>query len=92
MTPSISAVPVGWQWLTIQAYLLVTGTNPPYTHNTTRWDCTSANPDLHWSNDNERYCYNDWQQIVQAVAARRDIIVTDPLTVGIAFGRPSHYK
>lgn len=80
------------QWLTIQAYLLVTGTNPPYTHNRTRWDCTSSNPDLHWSTDNERYCYNDWQQIVQAVAARNDIMVTDPLTVGIAFGRPSHYK
>ncbi len=80
------------QWLTIQAYLLVTGTNPPYLHNQTRWDCTSSDPDLHWSNDNERYCYSDWQQIVQAVAARNDIMVTNPLTVGIAFGRPSHYK
>jgi hypothetical protein len=80
------------EWLTIQAYLLATGTNPPYTTNGDRWDCTSSDPNLHWSNDNERYCYSDWQQIVQAVAARRDILVTDPLTVGIAFGRPSHYK
>ena len=39
----------------------------------------------------ERYCYNDWQQIVQAIKARGNIIVTDPLTVGRAFGRPSTY-
>ena len=29
------------QWLTLQAYILVTGKNPPYTHNRTRWNCTS---------------------------------------------------
>jgi hypothetical protein len=79
------------QWLTVQSYLLVTGTNPAYKHNKTRWDCTSSNPDLHWTNDNERYCYSDWQRIVDAIAARPDITVTDPLTVGVAFGRPSNY-
>ena len=79
------------QWLTLQAYVLVTGTNPPYAHNGTRWDCTSANPDLHWTNDVERYCYTDWQQIVAAIAARPGIVVTDPLTVGVAFGRPATY-
>src|SRR5262249_39252077 len=62
-----------------------------YQHNGTRWNCTSANPDRHWTNDNERYCYNDWQQIVKAIKARGNIIVTDPLTVGKAFGRPSAY-
>ena len=79
------------QWLSLQAYVLVTGKNPPYTHNGTRWNCTSANPDLHWTNDVERYCYNDWRQIVHAVKARGNIVVTDPLTVGEAFGRPSTY-
>jgi hypothetical protein len=79
------------QWLTLQAYILVRGTNPAYTNNTTRWDCTSSNPNLHWSNDTERYCYSDWKKIVQAVAAHPDITVTDPLTVGIAFGRPATY-
>ena len=79
------------QWLSLQAFILVTGKNPPYTHNGTRWNCTSADPDLHWTNDVERYCYNDWQQIVQAIKARGNIIVTDPLTVGRAFGRPSTY-
>ena len=57
------------QWFTLQAYILVTGSNPGYSHNATRWDCTSPNPALHWTNDNERYCYSDWQQIVNAIAA-----------------------
>jgi hypothetical protein len=79
------------QWLSLQAYVLVTGKNPPYTHNGTRWNCTSTNPDLHWTNDVERYCYNDWKRVVKAIKARGNIIVTDPLTVGVAFGRPSTY-
>jgi len=78
------------QWLTLQSYILVTGKNPPYTHNGTRWNCNSSNPDLHWTNDVERYCYNDFQQVVQAIKAR-GITVTDPLTVGVAFGRPATY-
>ena len=38
----------------------------------------------------ERYCYNDFQQVVQAIKVR-GIIVADPLTVGMAFGRPATY-
>ena len=79
------------QWFTLQSFILVTGTNPPYTHNDTQWDCTSPDPALHWTNDEERYCYSDWQQIVNAIAAMPDITVTDPLTVGVAFGRPASY-
>lgn len=79
------------QWFTLQAYVLVTGTNPGYSQNATRWDCTSPNPALHWTNDDERYCYSDWQQIVNAIAAMPSITVTDPLTVGVAFGRPASY-
>ena len=79
------------QWFTLQAYILVTGSSPSYAHNTTHWDCTSPNPALHWTNDNERYCYSDWQQIVSAIAAMPDVTVTDPLTVGVAFGRPATY-
>jgi hypothetical protein len=86
----IQALKAG-QWLSLQAYILVTGTSPPYSTNGTRWDCTAADPRLHWSNDNERYCYVDWQQIVAAITARSDVKVTDPLTVGIAFGRPATY-
>jgi hypothetical protein len=78
------------QWLTIQSYILVTGTSPTYSTSKDRWDCTSPNSADHWTNDNERYCYSDWQQVVQALAAK-GITVTDPLTVGEAFGRPSTY-
>jgi hypothetical protein len=88
------------QWFTLEAYVLVEGTNPSYVRNRTKWDCTSSNPALHWTNDEERYCYSDYQQIVRAIAAYNlkavvsgttPIEVTDPLTVGIAFGRPSNY-
>src|SRR5215472_16041005 len=78
------------QWLTLQSYILVTGKNPAYAHNGTRWNCNSPNPDLHWTNDVERYCYNDFQQVVKAIKAR-GITVADPLTVGVAFGRPATY-
>lgn len=77
------------QWFTLQAYLLVRGASPTYTTNTTKWDCRSSDPRLHWTNDNERYCYVDWQRIVRALKARGDVVVTDPLTVGTAFGRPA---
>ena len=79
------------QWFTLQAFILVTGTSPPYSHNATKWDCTSSDPKLHWANDNERYCYSDWRQIVSAITAVPHVIVTDPLTVGLAFGRPATY-
>jgi len=76
------------QWYTLQAYLLVTGKNPKYASNRMRWDCTSSDPALHWTNTTVRYCYSDYQQIIQAIAADPSITVTDPLTVGRAWGRP----
>lgn len=78
-------------WFTVQSYVLVTGKSPAYKNSNIRWDCTSTNSRLHWSNDNERYCYSDWQKIVAAIGAVPGIKVTDPLTVGIAFGRPATY-
>jgi Polysaccharide deacetylase len=75
-------------WYILQAYILVTGTNPKYASNMNRWDCTSSNPAEHWSNVTVRYCWSDYQQILQAIAADPNITVTDPLTVGEAYGRP----
>lgn len=72
-------------WLTLQAYILVTGRSPATAP--IKWDCTSSNNLLHWSNDNERYCLSDWMRIIDAVAAVPGVQVTDPLTVGVAFGR-----
>jgi hypothetical protein len=87
MIARIEALKPG-QWFTLQAYLLVTGKNPKYAHNKMRWDCTSSNPALHWTNTTVRYCYSDYQQILQAIAADPAITVTDPQTVGRAWGRP----
>lgn len=78
------------QWLTLQAYVLVTGKGSG-TSPAPAWDCTSADPQLHWTNDNERYCWNDYQQVLAALVARKDVLVVDPLTAGIAFGRPATY-
>ncbi len=78
------------QWMTIQAYVLVTGTNPPYTSSTLRWNCASSNPALHWSNDERPLLDSDAQVIIGALAARA-IPTKSPLEVGIAFGRPATY-
>jgi hypothetical protein len=74
---------------TTQAFLLVTGTNPPYAHNATRWDCTSPDPRRHWTNDNERYCWSDYRAILRSIPATA-AVVTDPLAVANAFGRPGY--
>jgi hypothetical protein len=78
------------KWFTYQSFILVKGYRRATAAGKGAWDCTSANPALHWSNDNERYCYTDFQAVIRAIAAS-GAKVTDPLTVGIAFGRPAHY-
>jgi len=75
-------------WYIFQAYVLVTGKNPKYANDKMRWDCTSSNPALHWTNVTVRYCYSDYQQIIQAIANNPNITVTDPQTLGKAYGRP----
>ena len=75
-------------WYIFQAYVLVTGTNPSYTSDRMRWDCTSPNPAEHWTNVTVRYCYSDFQQIIQAIANMPGITVSDPQTIGKAWGRP----
>jgi hypothetical protein len=63
------------QWFTFQAFILVTGKSPAYSTSPIRWDCTSTNVRRHWTNDNERYCYQDWQSVVAAIAAAAEVIV-----------------
>jgi hypothetical protein len=75
-------------WYTIQVYLLVTGKSPTYRTNPSAWDCTSSDPRQHWTNDNERYCWNDYQRIVAAIPTTA--VVTDPLTVAHLIGRPGY--
>ncbi len=77
------------QDLNLQAYVLVTGTNPAYTTNNDRWDCTNPNPAYHWSNDAERYCFADFQRIVMAIQNNPNVVVTDPEGVAQAWGMTS---
>jgi hypothetical protein len=73
------------QWLTIQMYLLVQGTSPP--GDAITWDCNSP---IHTSNDVERYCLNDAEQVFTAAAAMQTaglVTVTDPASVAAAWGR-----
>jgi hypothetical protein len=69
----------------LQTYVLVTGKSPKYTTNTTRWDCTAADPNQHWSNDVERYCWVDFKTILRSLQSNRDVTVTDPQGVAIAW-------
>jgi hypothetical protein len=77
------------QVLTLQVYVLVTGKNPAYTTNATRWDCTSANPDLHWTNDPERYCWTDLQQVLTYLVTS-GLGITEPGEVNAAVGRTGY--
>ena len=60
-----------------------------YKTNADQWDCTAANPALHWSNDAERYCWVDFQRIVMAVQNNPNVVVTDPEGVAVAWGMPA---
>lgn len=64
------------QDLNLQAYVLVTGTNPAYTTNKDRWNCTNPNPAYHWSNDAERYCFADFQRIGTAIQNNPNVVVS----------------
>lgn len=77
------------QVFALQAYVLVTGTNPAYTSSPERWDCTSPNPNLHWTNDSERYCWSDFQQVLNYLV-RSGIGITQPGVVDSAIGRTGY--
>ena len=77
------------QALNLQAYVLVTGTNPTYVTNHDLWDCTNPNPALHWTNDAERYCFADFARIVQALQNNPNAVVTDPQGEAVAWGIPA---
>ncbi|MDX6592475.1 MAG: hypothetical protein QOJ13_1671 [Gaiellales bacterium] len=70
------------EWLTLQSYVLVTGQEPGL------WDCTGADWREHWTTDAERYCWNDYQKILDAIPS--NVKVTDPKTVAVAWGRTDY--
>jgi hypothetical protein len=74
------------QWQNLQTYVLVTGTNPTYTTNKTRWDCTNPDPRYHWTNDVERYCWSDMQTILAALNADTSVHMNSPSGVAALWG------
>jgi hypothetical protein len=75
--------------LTLQVYLLVTGTSPTYSTTATKWDCTSSNITLHWTNDAERYCWSDFQTVLQYLSSS-GIGIVQPGVVNAAYGRTGY--
>ena len=73
----------------MQFYRFVTGANLDEADRF-RWDCRATDPRLHWATRPEVYCWNDFVQVIDALAAERAagrVVVTDPKTVGTAWGR-----
>lgn len=67
------------QWLSIQSYVFVDG------YRQQQWDCRAADSRLHWTSDGERYCWNDYLKVLNALASRPDVLVTDPYAVARAW-------
>jgi hypothetical protein len=65
----------GGSYFAMQIQRIVSGKGP-------LWDCDSVGP--HWTAKGELYCWNDLQQILNALPA--DYVATDPLTVAQAWG------
>lgn len=81
---TVNAATAG-RWALIQWYKLVSGRYGTQTSGKFAWDCTSTNPNNHWTARGELYCYNDFRRVIRAIDAR--ITVTDPAGVAIATGR-----
>ena len=70
------------QWLTLQSYVFVTGDRKG------RWRCNARHWQDHWTDDAERYCWNDYRRILNAIPS--GVRVTDPKTVARAWGRTNY--
>ena len=75
---AVQALKAG-QWLTIQSYVFVRG------YRAGQWDCRSSDSRLHWTFDAERYCWSDYLRVLDAISARKGVLVTDPYTVARAW-------
>ena len=74
--------PGAGEWSVVQTYRFVTGAHSSPTFD---WDCTSADPNLHWVNNAELYCFDDFLWALDQIPP--DVVVTDPATVAEAWGR-----
>lgn len=70
------------EWSVVQMYRFVTGA---YSSSTFNWDCTDADPNMHWVSNSELYCYDDFLWALHQIPG--NVVVTDPATVAEAWGR-----
>ena len=68
-------------WVIVQFYRFVTGVNEVGFE---RWDCTDADPDKHWTNSGELYCWDDFLAVVHSI--RPEVNVTDPASIARFYG------
>jgi hypothetical protein len=67
--------------------------NPVGSSRESYWDCRSSNPDLHWTNREEIYCYRDFVDLLERLADEYpDVITTDAAQVARTWsvGNPNH--
>jgi hypothetical protein len=70
------------QWVVIQAYRMVTGVHHGRFFS---WDCRTDKWRRHWTSTPELYCWSDYFDVVSHIPS--SIVVTDPTSVAIAWGR-----
>jgi hypothetical protein len=77
----------GNAWISIQLYHLVTGSRAS---GRATWDCTSADPRLHWTNAGEFYCHDDLiAALTQTLSQRKPgtYLFVDPASAALIVGR-----
>lgn len=70
------------EWRIVQLYRFVEGRR---LRGFSRWDCTANDWRSHWTSLTELYCLDDFLRAVDAIPD--DVVVTDPASVGEAWGR-----
>jgi hypothetical protein len=70
------------EWVVFSTYKLVTGSKSTGNR---RWDCTSPDPNKHWTNEIESYCLDDFLAVMDAIP--EGSIVTDPADVAQRWNR-----
>jgi hypothetical protein len=77
--------PTANQWSAVQFYRFVVGSRNDATDPTFAWDCTSPYVNQHWTSKAEIYCWEDYKSALDQIPP--NVIVTDPVGVGRAWGR-----
>jgi hypothetical protein len=69
-------------WAVLQGYRFVTGA---HASGAQTWDCTSSDPNQHWTNRDELYCWVDYLKILDEIPS--GAVNASPAAVADAWGR-----